>query len=56
MEYTIFVGMIRKSEIYPNIETAEKAAEKLKGIINICGIQPINGKLKIITRKTFKND
>lgn len=55
MEYVIFVKMEKQSEIYPNFETAQKAAEKLKGIINICGFLPIDGKLKIITRKTFRN-
>ena len=55
MEYVIFIEMQRECEIYPNFETAQKAAEKLKGIINICGFIPINGKLKIVTIQTFIN-
>lgn len=47
--------MEKQNGIYPNLETAQKAAEKLKGIINICGFIPVNGKLKIITRQTFRN-
>ena len=47
--------MEKQNGIYPNFETAKKAAEKLKGIINICGFLPIDGKLKIITRQTFRN-
>ena len=55
MEYIIFIGMQTECEIYPNFETAQKAAEKMIGIINICGFVPINGKLKIVTRQTFIN-
>ena len=55
MEYVIFVKMEKQNGIYPNFETAQKAAEKLKGIINICGFIPVNGKLKIINRQTFRN-
>lgn len=55
MEYVIFVKMEKQNGIYPNFETAQKAAEKLTGIINICGFIAIDGKLKIVTRKTFKN-
>ena len=55
MEYVIFLGMERQGGIYPNFETAENEAKKLIGIINICGFIPVNGKLKIITRQTFRN-
>jgi hypothetical protein len=56
MEYVIFIGMKLKGGFYPNFETAQAQAKKLKGIINICGVQPLNGKLKIVTRQNFRND
>lgn len=52
MEYVVFLGFLRMGGTYPTPEDAE-AIIKGSGIWNICGVKPINGKLKIITRKTI---
>lgn len=51
MSYALFLGF-NKIGIYPNFEEA-KAAINGRGIWNLCTIQTINGKFKIVSRETF---
>ena len=53
MEYVLFLGMKRVGSVYPNIDEAIKNANS-KGIWNVCGIDAVDGKIKIVTRKSFK--
>lgn len=50
MEYALFLGF-NKVGIYPSSEKA-KSAINGKGIWNICYIQPVNGKIKVVSRET----
>ena len=52
MEYVLFLGFKRVGSFYPTIEDAEQAING-KGIWNICGVLPIDGKLKIVNRKSI---
>lgn len=53
MEYALFLGLNKiKIGIYPNFEEAE-AAINGKGVWNICTIQTINGKFKVLSRVTI---
>lgn len=56
MEYIIFVGFKKINTVYNSIEIAKTEAKKLNGIINICGIITVDGKIKIVNRTTFKNN
>ena len=52
MEYVLFLGFERVGSFFPSVEDAEQAING-KGIWNICGVIPIEGKLKIVTRKSI---
>ena len=53
MEFVIFKGFQRIGSFYPTVEEAKKEIVKT-GIYNICQVEPINGKLKIVNRITIK--
>lgn len=50
MEYVLFLGF-NKIGIFPNEDSAMKAIDA-KGIYNVCGFVAIDGKLKIVSRKS----
>ena len=52
MEYVLFLGFERVGSFFPSVEDAEQAING-KGIWNICGVLQIEGKLKIVTRKSI---
>ena len=52
MEYTLFRGFERVGSMYFTPEEAEAAIDGV-GIWNVCGVVPIDGKLRIISRKTI---
>jgi hypothetical protein len=54
MEYALFLGLQKVGSLYPNPEEA-KLAITSKGIWNICGVVPVDGKLKIVSRLTIDN-
>jgi hypothetical protein len=54
MEFTLFKGFDRIGFMYFTFEEA-KAAISGPGIWNICGVIPVGGKLKIISRQTIVN-
>ena len=52
MEFVLFKGFERVGSMYPTVEDAEKEIQG-KGIWNVCGVIPIDGKLKIVSRKSI---
>jgi hypothetical protein len=52
MEYVVFLGLKRVGSIYPNIDEAKKVITT-SGIWNVCAVDSVDGKLKIITRQTI---
>ena len=54
MEFTLFKGFTRIGSIYFTFEEAKKAIDGA-GIWNICGVVPVDGKLKIVSRQTIVN-
>lgn len=53
MEYALFLGFQRIGTLFPNIEEAKKEIKE-SGIYNICGVLPIDGKLKIVSRESIR--
>lgn len=54
MEFTLFRGFDRIGSVYFTFEEA-KAAIYGAGIWNVCGIVPIDGKIKIVSMHTIIN-
>lgn len=52
MGYVLFLGLTRVGGIFPTFEDAKQLAQA-KGIWSICQIEPIDGKIKIVSRETF---
>jgi hypothetical protein len=52
MEYVLFLGMKKVGSMYPNIEEAKKAING-KGVWYVCGIVPVDGKLRIANRESI---
>lgn len=55
MEYVLFRGFKRIDSFYPTVEKAKNEIAET-GIYNICQVETINGKLKIINRITIKQN
>ena len=55
MEYVLFIGFKRIGSFYHTIEEAKKEITET-GIYNICQVETIDGKLKIINRITIKQN